>query len=209
VLVDAAAVDPGAPANLGEWVADAARAVARRASPPIVIGHDAGALVALALAEHARVAAAIAVAPLLEGGSPFASRARLWLARWRGATLAPPDEGHPFRRVASEKAAERLRASLVPEPAARLVSLQGGTAPGRPRVPTLLAAQRDDAVVSPALVEVTARGVEADYRSLPGGHWALLEEGLDPWMSELHRWIIRRIGGSILLLRGDEDLRDE
>jgi hypothetical protein len=64
-------------------------------------------------------------------------------------------------------------------------------------------------VVPPALVEVTARGLEADFLALPGGHWGLVEGSLDPWMSELHRWIIRRIGSSILLLRGDEDLRDE
>jgi pimeloyl-ACP methyl ester carboxylesterase len=209
ILVEAGAQEPGAPASFAEWVEHAARAAARRQAPPIVLGHDAGALVALALAERARVTAAIAIAPLLEGAAPFISRAWLRVARWRGALVAPPEAGRPYRQAGSGQAAARLGASLAPEPAARLASLERGSTPGRAAVPTLLVAQRDDAAVPAALVEVTARGIEADYRSLPGGHWALLEEGLDAWMSELHRWIIRRIGGSILLLRGDEDLRDE
>jgi hypothetical protein len=64
-------------------------------------------------------------------------------------------------------------------------------------------------VVAPALIEVTARGIEADFERLPGGHWPMAAERIDAWMTSLHRWIIRRAGASILLLRGDEDLREE
>jgi pimeloyl-ACP methyl ester carboxylesterase len=196
--------------SFDDWVARAEGASAALPAPPIVIGHDAGALVALALASRASVHAAIAVAPLLEGARGLVPLARRLLARLSDAPVPPPKPSHPYWRVASETAAARLRAACVVESAARVASRRGeALAPGAPAVATRLVAQRDDAVVSPALVEITARGVEADFRALPGGHWGLLEEGLDPWMTELHRWIIRRDGGSILLLRGDEDLRGE
>jgi hypothetical protein len=37
----------------------------------------------------------------------------------------------------------------------------------------------------------------------------MAEERLDAWSSALHRWIIRRAGKDLLLLRGDEDLRED
>jgi hypothetical protein len=98
----------------------------------------------------------------------------------------------------------------VPEDARLFASLRGrALLPEAPAVPTLLVAQEGDAVVAPALIEVTARGIEADFERLPGGHWPMLGERIDAWMTSLHRWIIRRVGASILLLRGDEDLREE
>lgn len=193
-----------------EWVARAEGAVRSLPSPPIAIGHDAGGLISLALAGRGSVRGAIAVAPLLEGPRAFLPLGRRLLARMSRAPVPPPEPNSPYWRVTSETAAARLRAAQVVESGVRIGSLRGAAlTPGAPKVATLFVAQRDDAVVSPALVEITARGVEADFRALPGGHWGLVGEGLDPWMTELHRWIIRRAGESILLLRGDEDLRDE
>jgi hypothetical protein len=37
----------------------------------------------------------------------------------------------------------------------------------------------------------------------------MLEDRLDAWVSALHRWIVKRVGQSLLLLQGDEDLRDD
>jgi pimeloyl-ACP methyl ester carboxylesterase len=202
--------EPAFAETFDAWVARAEAAMAPLSAPPIAIGHDAGGLVALALAGRSSVCATIAVAPLLEGPRGLLPLGRRLLARLTDAPVPPPDSSHPYWRVSSEKAAARLRAAQVPESASRITSLRGSAlTPGAPKVATLFVSQRDDAVVSPALVEITARGVEADFRALPGGHWGLIEEGLDPWMTELHRWIIRRAGASILLLRGDEDLRDE
>jgi pimeloyl-ACP methyl ester carboxylesterase len=202
--------EPAAAETFDEWVPRAEAAMASLSAPPIAIGHDAGGLVALALASRRSVRAAIAVAPLLEGPKGLLPLGRRLLARLRAEPVPPPEAAHPYWRVASETAASRLHAARVPESASLVASLRGpALTPGAPKVATLFVAQRDDAVVSPALVEITARGVEADFRALPGGHWGLIEEGLDPWMTEIHRWMIRRSGASILLLRGDEDLLDE
>jgi hypothetical protein len=135
--------DPGAPASLGE-IRDAARAVARQVSPPIVIGHDAGALVALR--RGARAEGGDRDRPAADGGS-LSFLARLWLARWRGATLAP-DEG-PLRRTAREGGG--APAPSGPRAGSSTCSLQGGAGAGQPRVPTYSRPKRRRRV-SPALV---------------------------------------------------------
>lgn len=210
VLLDHSAVLADPPRDFGAWVDRAAASVAARPTPPILLGHDAGALVALAIAARGAVRAAVAIAPLLEGARRLVTTGARWRARWSRAPLPAAALATSYRQTSTAAGAARLGSVLSPELASRITSLRGAALlPGAAPVPVLLAAQRDDAAVSRASIEITARGVAADFRALPGGHWALLEEGIDPWISELHRWIIRRVGGSLLLLRGDEDLRDE
>jgi pimeloyl-ACP methyl ester carboxylesterase len=207
VLVDAPA--DTASHGLAPSFESALRAVPGRETKPIVIGHDAGALVALDLAARGLVRGAVAVAPLVEGLAhllPRRQRALLPLRRW-GAVPPPPAE-HPYFMGIPPAARDELRARLVAEPVARLRELERLTEPAAPAVPAVLVAQQADAVATTLFIEVCARGIEADFQRASGGHWPMLEERVDDWITQIHRWIIKRVGHGLLMLRGDEDLRD-
>jgi pimeloyl-ACP methyl ester carboxylesterase len=207
LLVDGSAVDR--PPTFAVWREAVAEAAKRCDELPILIGHDAGGLVALGLAADGRCRGAIAVSPLLDGVGRLLSLRARWQG-WLGiGAIDPPPAGHPWHDTLSSQARDRLAASLRREPAVLVGTLRGDALlPGRPRAPTLLVAQEKDAVVSPALIEVTARGLEVECLRLPGGRWPMLEANMDAWMSPLHRWIIRT-QPELLLLRGDEDLRED
>ena len=192
------------------WRQSVASAAAGLEGPVVVVGHDAGGLIALSLAERGEVAAAVSVAPLLGGVAPLLSLATRLRGRMGLGWADPPDGDHPYRQTASPEARALVDALLAPEPAGRPASLRGRVlAPGAPVVPTLLVAQEADTVVPSALIEITGAGIAAESMSLPGGHWAMLEGRPDPWLMPVHRWLIRRLGPSLLLLRGDEDLVDD
>jgi pimeloyl-ACP methyl ester carboxylesterase len=204
----ASAADQGV--DLAAWRRRAEEAVRGLAAPPIVIGHDAGGLLALSLAEAGLARAAVAVAPLLEGADPFVGSLRRRLARWLGGSVLPPAGGHPCYATLSPAKVAELTGLFEVEDGRLVGSLHGAALrPGAPRVPAVLVAQEIDPVVSRSLVEITARGIEADVLVLPGGHWPMADEGVDAWTTQIHRWIVRRIGREILLLRGDEDLRED
>ena len=208
-VADSRATAPGRP-SFSEWCDDVAGAIAKLGMPAVVIGHDAGGLVALALAARGQVAASVAVAPLLEGAGGLVDPVTRLRSRFGIGPVEPPPRGHPYRHASSEAAVSILDQALVVEPAARVGSLRGmALAPGAPSAPTLLVAQASDPIVSVPLVEVTASGIDADSMTLPGTHWPMLEPRPDAWMSPVHRWLVRRLGPEILLLRGDEDLVEE
>jgi len=190
------------------WPRFVAEVVRGRAVKPIVIGHDAGALLALELAARGAVCGAIAVAPLLEGLRgvlPPVVRATLRLRRGSAAVRAPDPVQPYFSGVPLEQRAA-LQSSLVAEPVSWLRAVERLTAPAAPAVPALLVAQQADVVAAQLFVEICARGIEADFQRLSGGHWPMLEARIDDWITPLHRWIIKRVGHGLLILRGDEDL---
>ncbi|MFM8409239.1 MAG: alpha/beta hydrolase, partial [Alphaproteobacteria bacterium] len=207
----AAALPPGA-AGRGDhpWVAGARAAIAELEAPPILVGHGAGALVALEIATGETVRGAIAAAPLAEGARPLASATERFRLRLLGGRLDPPGAGGPvFAGLSSEDAA-RLASSMVPESASFVRWIdRAATSLGAPAVPALLLAQEDDPWARPVAVEVLARGIGADFVVLPGGHWSFAGQRIDAWASRIHRWIVQRTGGELLLLRGDEDLRED
>lgn len=208
-LADARGSAPARP-GFEAWCEDVSREIEALEQPAVAVGHDAGALVALALAERGCVRASVAVAPLLDGVSALVGPMTRLRGRLGLGAATPPPPGHPYREAATEQARAILQRALVLEPSARPSSLRGSAvAPGAAAVPSLLVAQAEDAVVSSSLVEITARGIEADAMTLPGSHWPMLEPNPDGWMSPVHRWLIRRLGPELLLLRGDEDLVEE
>src|SRR5215831_4692050 len=80
--------------DLGAHADDLGAAIAALDAPPVVVGHDLGALLALRCAEGGR--AVVALAPLV--APPHAlQRAGTWLTRWRGTALSPPPVGYPLR----------------------------------------------------------------------------------------------------------------
>jgi len=190
------------------WAEVVADAVRTRAAKPIVIGHDAGALVALDLASRGLVRGVVAVAPLLDGLRPVLTPlARLLLRLRPDASVVPPpafSHGY-FARIPAEQHAA-LRSGLRPERADFLRAIERLAMPPGPSAPALLVAQQADEVAPQLHVEICARGIEADLLRLQGSHWPMLEPRVDDWVTQIHRWIIKRVGHGLLVLRGDEDL---
>jgi pimeloyl-ACP methyl ester carboxylesterase len=193
--------------TLEDWCGAVAAHLEGLASPAVLIGHDAGALVGLALAVRGLPRMVVASAPLLAGAGGVHPRLPVWIAKLRGRDLPPPLPDHGMLKIASAKGRARLAHALVPEPARLVTSVQGGaTRPGRPQVPTLLVGYAQDPIAPRHLIEITAQGIGADFVVREAGHYAMLEEPWDAWMSEIQRWIIRRGGDDLLELEGDEDL---
>ena len=193
--------------DLEQWCQTAAGFMEGLENPPVLIGHDAGALVALALAERSLPRAVVADAPLLTGPPQLQPRLAALVARWRNAKLPPPSATEPMVQTGASAGQARVLNALTPE-AARLVSSLEGKAkrPGRPLVPTALIASPEDPVVPESLAAITAQGIEAEYLKRTGGHFGMLEEPYDLWLSLVQRWLVLRAGQDLLLLRGDEDL---
>lgn len=189
-----------------------AEAAARgREIPPVAVGHDAGALVALELAARGLVRAAVAIAPLLDGSPAVQSRITRLVQRLRAdsAPVAPPEPGQPYFAGVPDARRAEIAGALGPETAGALREVDRLATPARPAVPALLVVAQDDPVSSPLLVEICARGIEADFLRVPrGGHWPMLDPRADDWITQVHRWIIRNAGQDLLVLRGDEDLVD-
>jgi len=206
-LLDMRSDEQGRDFEIEQWCQSAADFLLDCETPPIVVGHDAGALVALALAERSLPRAVVADAPLLVGPPQLQPRLANMIARWRNAELPPPAPTNPMAQVGSNAGVARLLNALTNE-GARLVGSLVGRAirPGRPAVPTLLMASPDDPVVPEHLVAITAQGIEAEYQKRSGGHYGMLEEPYDVWSSAVQRWLVRRAGTDLLVLRGDEDL---
>jgi pimeloyl-ACP methyl ester carboxylesterase len=177
-------------ADLAAHVADLRAAIAALEAPPVVLGHDLGALLAMHCADSAR--AAVAVAPLV--GTPAAlQHAGSWLARRRGSALRAPRG--------------RWRDAYPPggatEPAALIRQILGGEpalAPPTGPAPRAVFAMQDDAVTPVAGAEAFARQCSAELHFLPSGHAAFSGPGWETTVAAVHRWIIQRLGVDLLAL---------
>jgi len=154
--------------------------------------------------------AAVALAPPPIGGAarehPIFHGMRARLARWLGRPLLPS------RAQAATLLGVVDSGLLVPEPVEWVEDLvhveTRGLGTGD--APRLVLAAGADACVPVTAVRRLASEIGADFgvqeeatRALPFGPvWEAV-------VSDVHRWIVRRLGEPLLLLRGDEDLRDE
>jgi pimeloyl-ACP methyl ester carboxylesterase len=177
-------------------VADLRAAIAALDAPPVVLGHDLGALLALRCADTAR--AVVALAPLvgrpLAEPSPAFAAAGTWLARRRSGFLRAPRgrwrSAYPNRDVA--------------EPSALLRQIRAGEpvlAPPSGAAPCTVFAVQADTVTAAAAAEALARHVHADLQLVPGlGHAALDAPGWEAVVAAVHRWIIQHLGTDLLAL---------
>jgi alpha-beta hydrolase superfamily lysophospholipase len=77
-------------------------------------------------------------------------------------------------------------------------------------VPRLVVAGGHDPCGRPVELERLAAEIGADYQCHPDADHALPFGPLwETVAAGVHRWLIRTLGESLLLLRGDEDLREE
>jgi pimeloyl-ACP methyl ester carboxylesterase len=198
----------------GRSISDYARAIAAVAekmpSPPVLIGHSLGGLVALLAAARTRTAGVALLAPSPPWGvsgstmEEAVSSVSLYAFGPYWAQAISPD--YPtFRRYAVDRlprhARHALRDRLVPESGRALFEtlnwwldpfMTTMAQPDRIAAPILAIAGERDVVHPPATVRETARRVGARFESMPDmSHWLPAEPGSDrvadlclDWMRE-------------------------
>jgi pimeloyl-ACP methyl ester carboxylesterase len=202
--------------SFGGFAALLAEALAALGRDAIVVGHGLGGLLALGAAAHPRVRAAVALAPMLPGfRSPLVTGAATWPARLLGRALGPPRGAALFHLLADAEPFQRealTRALVADDPRAALEVARGRIEFGATRldpagraVPRLIVAGDSDpfAPLQPA-TEFAAR-IGATLRVVRGrGHWLIGGRALERAVAEVQRFLVRNLGGDLLLLYPEE-----
>ena len=199
--------------GLAALLAEALVALGRDA---IVIGHGLGGLLALGAVEQPQVRAAVALAPMLPGcRSPLVTGAANLPARLFGRALKPPRgavlfdlraDAEPFQREAL------MRALVADDARAALDVVRGGikvggidlanNARGAPRL--IVAGDSDPFAPLDQMNEFAAR-IGAAVRVVRGrGHWLIGGRALERTVAEVQRFLVRNLGGDLLLLYPEE-----
>jgi pimeloyl-ACP methyl ester carboxylesterase len=172
--------------------------VASREAPPVLIACDGSGPIALQVARRGRVAAVVWLAPLRPGGRPLRGAVSPWAvlrALLTGATVARP----------TGALARALLGTATPECQAREAGpvvvgmVRGRSALVSAGVPTLLLSGEHDALLPPLDAKRLADEVGAEVAVLADApHWLL---GSGHWLacaSQVHRWLVHRLGESLL-----------
>ena len=192
--------------NFSEMTALVGEAVAELGRDVIVMGHGIGGLIALAVAEHASVRAAIALAPALPGfPTPLLLRPAMLFALLTRAPLKPlrGKRLHEFLADAETFQRPGLIKGLVPD--AGRIALE--TARRRVRIPHFAEAAPRLIIVGDAdpfapIAQVSAFAGEIGARlvTLPGrGHWIIGGRAIDRVVGEAERFLLRTLDPAMLL----------
>jgi pimeloyl-ACP methyl ester carboxylesterase len=202
-LLDLRAVTGGVDARAAAVAAFAAELQA----PPILLGHDAGGLVALAAAGRVATTGVVLVAPLVPGSRGARALVRAphsLLALIRGGSIAPPGG---VRAAAwldlPDPARSATLVGLAADDAASVRDVVWGrTSVARATgVPAAVVAGDRDAVLPPPAAAALAQAAGAELVELPGaGHWLLAGPSWQPAVALVHRWLVRRLGAPLLEL---------
>jgi len=197
----------GVRGGLGARGAAVAEYAAALATPSILIGHDAGALVALAAAARRAVLALVLLAPLVpgsRGARTLAGGPRSLLALVFGGRVRPPGAGAGAAWLdVPEPGRAPLVAALEPEDAASVREVAWGRVRLAPAagVPTLVVAGARDALLPAPAADRLARALGAELRVLPAaGHWPLAGPAWQDAVALVHRWLVQRLGEPLLEL---------
>jgi pimeloyl-ACP methyl ester carboxylesterase len=204
--------ESGGVSGVSHFLARIESAVNAMPAVPVVVTHDAGAALALRAVATVAVRGLVLLAPLLPGhgalrlASGTMGRA---LRSILGRTLDPPGgpAGASYFGTTAPEVVDLLRARVVSEPGRVVYDLlRGSLEPGRPAAvpPALVIGGTHDPVVPAPVLADTAQALRAEQVLLPGGHWLPLEEGWRETTTCMHRWIVRRLGAELLLLREEE-----
>jgi non-heme chloroperoxidase len=197
-----------------DTVAAAVRSVP---APPVLVGHGAGALVALEAAQRAPAAALVLLLPTLPGSVASQTLTRRWeaLAALILGRDVPAPGGASARRIYGPTAPP----ALVPDTREAVLDVVRGRVSLRavPALPTLLVSSPDDPLLGPESAGSLAATLGATHRTLPGGHWTITGPRWRDAVAVVHRWLVQSLGESLLELyeeamadRGDEpDASDE
>jgi alpha-beta hydrolase superfamily lysophospholipase len=193
-------------------LAEALRALDRDA---IVVGHGLGGLLALKAVEIPEVQAAVALAPMVPGvRSRLVMRAGNWAALGLGRMLRPPRGAVLFHLVADADAFDRetLAGALVADdPRPALEVARGRVRLGRTEhiAPRLVVTGDSDPFVPLEAATAFAEQIGATVSVMPGrGHWLIGGRALERTMAVMQRFLVRSLGGDLLLLY-PEEFRDD
>jgi pimeloyl-ACP methyl ester carboxylesterase len=182
------------------------------ATPTILVGHDAGALIALASASERPAAGLVMLAPLAagsRGARRLITTPRRLLGMILGGAIRPPEGSIAAAWIdLAEPARSQVHSTLASEDAASVRDVAWGRVPPlAPRVdgvPALLAAGEQDAILPLASAKALARQVGAELRVLGGaGHWPLAGAAWQTTVAVVHRWLVQRLGAPLLELYED------
>ena len=176
--------------------------------PAVLLGHDAGALVALDAASKRPTAGLVMLAPLAPRGRTaqrlIASPRRL-VSLVLGGMVAPPDgpAAAAWLDVPEPVRAQTVR-GLAGEDAASVRDVAWGRVRAARPVndpPVLVLAGDRDAYLPLDSAEALARAVGAERQVLEGaGHWPLAGAGWQTAVAVMHRWLVQRLGAGLLEL---------
>jgi alpha-beta hydrolase superfamily lysophospholipase len=204
---------PGSrPARIGDvafedYVEDVATILSRIEkpgdAPPVLIGHDVGALVAFAAAAIRDCRAVVALAPPLPGTQTTEYRRQLGRTRgWIHRVVVPPATVDP------EESLDRSRLQVDSARIAR--SLLRDEALAEPTaVPTLLVGGARDPFVSAMKLEHAASRAGCGFAARAAAHWGLAGAGFERQVDVVHRWVVRQVGAPLLRLSGYEDVDED
>jgi len=189
-------------------VVTAARALP---SPPVLIAHGAGAVVALEAAQTLPVAALALLLPQVPGSGEAQALTRRWdalLALLLGRPVPPP-----AGEAAASVYGPTSPPALVADARAAILDVVRGRAPLRPvaGVPTLVVSSSEDPLLQPESAVRLAEALSATHKTLDGGHWTITGPHWREAVTVLHRWLVQTLGEPLLELyeeamadRGDE-----
>ena len=175
-----------------------------RAMPaaPVIIGHDAGAVLATMIATRVDVPAVVAIAPSLPGRGSIHRWPRYWTARWFGSRVEPPRD--VAARLVIDDAADRLR----PESGPFFRALASGSLrmPAESSVRGLVVCATDDALSLPTAGALMARNYRWSFEEWPApGHTPMLARGWEALADRLHRWLVLTLGEELLAWLDEEE----
>ena len=182
--------------------------VRRLPAAPVLVVHDAGALVALAVARECPVRALVLVAPLLPG-TP-ATRGFVWSWRLVWALLTrrrvePPRS--PVGRAVFQELSVAMRDALGAEDARTLAAMLRRTTIAPPdgrACPILVVRGTRDALLSHAAAHDFAASLSGTLEEIDGGgHWLMLDAQWTRCVERMHRWLVQRLGEPLLELHAE------
>lgn len=188
-------------------------------TPPILVGHGAGALVAALAARDAAVTALVLVAPLVPGASRIGRLVLRWdavLGLITGATLPPPPGEamtDVLARIGTTLQREIVEGLAADTGAAVLDVVRPRPWSGACAQPTLVVHGANDAIAPVAAARRFAAELGAEILEVADGpHWLLAAPDWRVSASAVHRWLVSRLPEGMLDFyaeamadRGDDD----
>ena len=176
-------------------------------APAVLLGHDAGGLVAHEAARQAGAAAVVMVAPLVSGDAAtrgLVLNLRSLLGVALGWPVAPPGPEALAPVLAELSPSERVAvtARLGADDGAALRDLvRGRLAPHPGAVPTLVLAGARDPLLPAAAARALADAMGAELQTVAdAGHWMLAGAAWQRAVGLVHRWIVQQLGAPLLEL---------
>lgn len=173
--------------------------IAALPAPPVIVGHDLGAIHALRLVEKAVAVVALAPLVLPPYGTPSQAlrKAGSWIERVRRrALLIGAPRGNWQSSYPSHENPVQESKNLI-----QTLCEGSWQIPGRGPVPALMMVGGRDPITPLEGARALAEAVGAELRvEADAGHSLHVDTGWDQRVSRIHRWIVHALGPSLLAM---------